>query len=293
MGTIRLIFKDTELNEQLHKDGFVVVPFLEEKEVDNLKEVFQTLHPEEQIGFYASSHVPDRTFRRLVNDAIQAVFNMPMNKLFAEVNGLGGAFISKAPGEKGVLPLHQDWNIVDESLWRSYNLWVPLVDVSEFNGAVMVLKGSHLKRKLFRGPNLPPILSNIASEVLPHMEVIPMCKGQALIYDHALWHASNINNSAESRTVAVYGLAPKGAALKYYYLQDNLISEYNANPEFYLYGNPLAGPANLELNKRYPSNQRQLTKREFYKIYGKKLPVNQSRSLVGHLLNKLKWIFGW
>ena len=286
------IFHVDALNTKLRQDGYVIVDFLDNEEVTNLRHAFQVLHPSEQSGFYASSHVEDRNFRRQVNDSITAVFQRPMMQNLINVEGLGGAFISKAPGKKGILPLHQDWNIVDETKWRSYNIWVPLVDVSEHNGAVMVLKGSHSKKHVFRGPNIPPILPGDAETVLEHMELLPMRKGQALIYDHALWHASPINQSDDPRLVAVYGMAPKSAPIKFYHMAEDMIYEYNASADFYLYENPGKGPSNLKLNQQYHSKQRPLSIGEFYEIYGDASWKINQESFLTRSVNKLKWIFG-
>jgi ectoine hydroxylase-related dioxygenase (phytanoyl-CoA dioxygenase family) len=40
----------------------------------------------------------------------------------------------KSKGENGSLHPHQDWNIVDEREFNSYNIWLPLVDVNAENG---------------------------------------------------------------------------------------------------------------------------------------------------------------
>jgi ectoine hydroxylase-related dioxygenase (phytanoyl-CoA dioxygenase family) len=60
-------------------------------------------------------------------------------------------FLNKAPqnADVGAVPLHQDPTFVDETLYRTVGLWVPLVDTVPENGGLVVVPGSH---RFNRGP---------------------------------------------------------------------------------------------------------------------------------------------
>ena len=292
-GMKRQILKDRHLDNQLDRDGFVIVPFLHSEEIKILFDEYRSTHLHDQPGFYASSHMPDPQFRRRLSNTISEVFARPIREIFSDAKGLGGAFISKAPGEKGILPLHQDWNIVDENQFRSFNIWVPLVDVTQTNGAVMVLKGSHQEKGTFRGPNILPVMKDIEKDVLKFMDILPMKKGQALIYDHALWHASPVNQSDQIRLVVVYGIVSKDAELRFYYRSGNRIEEYRAHPEFYISGSPQDGPGDLEKIREFPFDQPQITRSEFLLTHRNRIGSNKiSKSVINKFLNGLRWIFG-
>ncbi len=289
-----IIFKDLLLNEKLAGDGFVIVPFLEEVEVERLQNAFHDEIPRPPDGFYATTHEPDSVFKKRISEAIKNEIAEAGSRWFGQVNLLGGAFISKSPGIKSTLPLHQDWNIVDESLDRSFNIWIPLVDVNEENGAVMVLKGSHNKQETYRGPNLPPVLSGISDEVLKHMITLPMTTGQALIYDHALWHASPENQTKDIRPAAVLGMIPIDARMKFYYKEDRKIEEYHATPDFYLTSNPQEGPVGLEKIRDIPYAQKELSREEFFSIYLEQevAKTTTNKTIFSKLLKGIKWILG-
>ncbi|MFT5780620.1 MAG: ectoine hydroxylase-related dioxygenase (phytanoyl-CoA dioxygenase family), partial [Crocinitomicaceae bacterium] len=127
---------NSELTETLRSEGKVVFPLLSAAQVDKLKAIFHEHHSTTPEGFYATTHREDKQFRKDISNQILAVIEEDVDATFKNLKMLGGAFISKAPGEKGILPLHQDWNIVNEKEARSYNLWIPLVDVNPFNGAI-------------------------------------------------------------------------------------------------------------------------------------------------------------
>jgi hypothetical protein len=294
MDSTSKIFDQPGLNESLTENGFVVIPFLNEDEVETLLDIFNTEKPNPPAGFYATTHDADAGFKTRMSDTIKNQIARAVSEQLNQVSLLGGAFISKSPGKKSTLPLHQDWNIVDESRHRSFNIWIPLVDVTAENGAVMVLKGSHAKIPTFRGPNLPPILSKVSDAVLAEMTTLPMTKGSALIYDHALWHASPENKTTNRRPAVVVGMTEQDVEMTFYYKIDEDIQEYRATPDFYLKGNPNQGPQGLEKLRLIEDNQEQLDLHQFYKIYmDSDLPKSMtSDTLISKISKSIKWVFG-
>lgn len=240
------ILKDRELDEKLLQEGFVVIPFLNHSEISALIEFFHASHNTDQKGLYASAHVPDPEFRRRVREGMRPHFERAISENLADVNPLGGSYIIKAPGEEGTLYPHQDWNIVDEKQFRSFNIWVPLVDTTAENGAVGVISASHNKWETYRGANIDCAFRNIYDEIWDKLELLEMRAGAALIYDHRLIHASRANTSDALRVAAVFGFIPQAAEMKYYYREEDHIAEYDCNPEFYIEENPGQGPGSLK-----------------------------------------------
>ncbi|CAM6004738.1 unnamed protein product [Sphagnum balticum] len=167
---------------------------------------------------------------------------------FFIIAGRWAALISqRAKGEKGILTPHQDWNIVDEDKFRSFNIWVPLVDLSDDNGVICVMPGSHTWRKTYRSANIPTAYAEREQEFWASMQRLYMKAGEALIYDHRLIHASGANTTDEIRLACVYGIIPQGAEMLYYHGKDaQTVEVYKSNPEFFLYGNIFEGPKGLE-----------------------------------------------
>ncbi|MDX2362344.1 MAG: phytanoyl-CoA dioxygenase family protein [Crocinitomicaceae bacterium] len=279
MNTVQ--FKDIKLSNELEVEGSVIFPFLTAIQIDALKELFNKFHTENPQGFYATTHAEDKDWRKQVSNEILAIIKDSIDPLFDSIDVLGGAFISKAPGEKGILPLHQDWNIVDEKVARSYNLWVPLVDVNEFNGAMRILGRSHQKQETYRGPNLPPTLYKISDAVDQHMVSLNMKAGMGLLYDHALWHSSPINQSNELRLAIVFGVIPKGASMRFYHQNDKELEEYVSHSEFFFQNDPKDGPKGLELNKSFPFENEILNEEQFNQVYLGVEPKKKSSGFFG------------
>lgn len=263
----RIKFHDSELTERLATDGFVTFDLLRDFDLDGLKAIFKEHHSANPEGFYATTHLDDKAKRKLLSDQAMSILACRIEAHFENIELLGGAFISKAPGEKGILPLHQDWNLVDEKVARSYNLWIPLVDVNEENGAMRILVGSHTKQQTYRGPNIPPVLYPISSEVDQHMVSLNMKKGEAVLYDHALWHSSPQNQTDQLRLAFVLGVVPQEADLKYYQQKGDTVEEYASHPNFFFENDRESGPDGLELIRTFHHPNSFLSKDEFEKVY--------------------------
>src|SRR5690606_33637734 len=94
----------------------------------------------------------------------------------------------KWPGATSIIGPHQDMSFVDESRFRSYAIWIPLVGTSLENGALQVLPGSHLVLDNLRVmPGDPPWfkdgLEGIDTSDFVVLETEP---GQVVVWDHAV-----------------------------------------------------------------------------------------------------------
>ena len=245
--SLQQILRDEQLDKKLLEEGYVVIPFLSANEVSSLTNFYYENHPQQTEGMYATAHVPDISFRMKMNDFIKQNFARTIEETFVNCNPLGGSFIAKGKGTRGTINPHQDWNIVDEEKFRSFNIWVPLVDLNENNGVIKILPRSHVWLKSYRSANINSAYEAVNDLLWQKMIPLFMKRGEALIYDHRLLHASGENFSNELRLAAVYGIIPQEAEMLYYHKADeNTVEVFESNPEFFLYGNIFEGPKGLK-----------------------------------------------
>jgi hypothetical protein len=240
------ILKDSALDEALLTQGFVVVPFLDSRQVQELLHFFEDNHQSAIPGFYATAHCTDIAFRKKMNAQIQTVFAPSIENYFQQCRPLGGSYIVKSSTQEERLHPHQDWSIVDETQHRSFNIWVPLVDLNPQNGAIRVLPGSHMWLENYRGPQIQDSLFESNELIWQHMTTLQMKAGEALIYDHRLYHASYPNQTDDLRIATVFGIIPENAALFYYYGNENSVDVYQSNLEFFMEGDIQKGPTLLK-----------------------------------------------
>lgn len=261
MQSTAAILANEQLDKELLELGYVVVPFLNADEVKQLVNFYYENHPKQNEGMYATAHVPNVDFRMKMNEFIETVFARAIQQAFVNCTPLGGSFIAKGKGTNGTLHPHQDWNIVDEDKFRSFNIWVPLVDLNDNNGAIKILPESHAWLQTYRSANISSAYESVNDLLWQKMITLFMKKGEALIYDHRLLHASGENTTEELRLAAVYGIIPSDAKMMYYHkADDNTVEEFESNPDFFLYGNIFEGPKGLKSVTKKPFDFLQFTR---------------------------------
>ena len=265
---MRKIFIQEALQEQFNRDGYVVIPWLTPHETTSLKQQFENAAIKQDNQFYASAHDTDLALRRTMSDAIKDAFQQAASKTLIDMELLGGSFIVKPPAYEHVLQAHQDWNIVDESQFVSCNIWVPLVDTSKGNGAIMVMPKSHRWIDAYRHSSIPCAFSAVHDLILESMTTLELKAGEALIYNHALLHASHPNTSQFSRIACALGIKPKEADMLFYFNNEGTIEEYESNPDFFMLENVFTKPSQLNLKKSIPYNFTRCTPAEFYELSG-------------------------
>ena len=112
--------------------------------------------------------------------------------------------------------LHQDWNYTNESKFNAYNVWIPLSDVKEENGAMLFIPGSHLWFQNFRSGSLST--SRLSYQLFPQelIKKVEVQKGQAVIFHPAVFHGSFPNHTDTNRIIVTATAFEKDAPFLYY-----------------------------------------------------------------------------
>lgn len=220
------IFKDDAMQARFDKQGFLVVPFIDESEVKELNDLFDSLHPDlPKEGFVSGSYSQDFAYKKKASDEIVKIFSKHYERLFVDYQPFGAAFLFKMPSQNSELAIHQDWTIVDEEKYVALNCWVPLTDVNETNGALQIVPGSHYDAiKTLRAPTLPFFFSGNDDLVIE--ESVPMCvkAGEAVILNQSVIHYSRANRSNKIRKAITAGVKSKGTSMQFHY-KDNSKNE--------------------------------------------------------------------
>ncbi|MEZ4931458.1 MAG: phytanoyl-CoA dioxygenase family protein [Saprospiraceae bacterium] len=217
------IFKDPIQQELFDRQGFITLPFIDKDIVEKLDQVFDELHPQlPDGGFISGSYSPDYNYKKTASDNILQAFKKSYEKIFQNYHAIGGAFLFKMPSENSELMMHQDWTIVDEGKYYALNVWVPLTDINEKNGALMVLPGSHFRSiQTLRAPTLPFFFSGNENILKEHLVPLYVKAGEAVIINQSLVHFSPANISGKIRKAITAGVVSQGAQICYYYKDPN------------------------------------------------------------------------
>lgn len=263
------LFRDRALNHALFQDGYITLPFLNADEVLQLKELFFQHHSESDVqGLYVSSHAKDAAVTDAINDAIRSIFKRAIDEHIEAGLTLGGTFITKAARQTDRLEPHQDWSIVDESRFRSFTIWVPLQDTDDENGCMYVLPKSHEYVRGYRHVTIPSVFGPIYETIWKHMTPVHLKAGEAIVFDHALGHASKPNSTDKPRIVATHSLISPNAEMRFYWNNNGTVEEYLGENDFYTSEAAKTGPGHLTKIRDLDFEIHQLDDQEFYTLAG-------------------------
>lgn len=231
-------FRDPELEARFVEHGFVVVDLFDDEDLDQILGIADSVYVDERSGFHASNLSGAHAYRHAVNREVSPIVGRVAASLFTDHEPYFSSLVVKWVDGDSSFPSHQDWNMVDEGLHRSLNVFVPLVDATEANGALRVLPGSHRVLRPIRCSPMPPAGCESAGwRVTPEeMEVVELRRGQVLVFDHALLHCSAPNTTDDPRWAAITAFKPRGAELYHWYLPDperHELEVYRVDSDFF------------------------------------------------------------
>jgi len=243
---MRALFKNPELQQQFESQGFVKLPLLNKEEVETLLNFYQDQNFDNKIddGFHISLDNKNQELVTAVGEKIKSVLVPKTTEIFDRVQVFTASYVIKEPGLQNIVPPHQDWSFVDENEFCSVTVWTPLVDVTENNGALGIIKGSHNLFNHHRSSPSPQSKSPLADHIFtlfPYVDIVEMKAGETLIFNNKLIHASPPNLSDQARIAVGIGVTQEEAQLRHYYHVPNSepaqLEVYEVEKEFYTWYN--------------------------------------------------------
>lgn len=207
------IFIDQELQQQFDTDGFVKLQLLTKEDIVTLNDLCTAYFPETGSTFFSSSFLNDFDLKKEISDKITTIVQERASSFFQNFRLIGAAFLIKGIGPHSEMPMHQDWTIVDESQFYAINTWIPLTEATAANGALEVIKGSHLWSKALRAPTLPFYYEGYQEKLKKQLTLVEASPGEAIILNQAIIHYSKANTTTTPRPALTTGMVSKEAPL--------------------------------------------------------------------------------
>lgn len=234
----RIIFNRPELDRQFKADGYVIIPdFLSLSEVEDLRQFYQENPSENQEGFHTTIHSKNYEYRKSVTEEINKRFSRKSSVLLNKYNPIFSCFTVKEPDTNSGFDLHLDWSMVDERSFSSITIWTPLLDITDENGYLWVLNGSHNFNYTIRGGPGLYLWSNEKPDKKTSsypLKKIKLKRGEALIYDHRTFHGSPPNLSSEVRVAINFTAVPEEAKCLHYQFRENgFVDVFESPVDFY------------------------------------------------------------
>jgi hypothetical protein len=222
---VRATFFDAELERALDRDGYAVVPLLDDDAVGELTELYWRIGPapgDPRMTIHFDFQSPSAEYKQAVSDLTRPILEPKVASLLDRFHLFSPSFIMKWPGGRSGFAPHQDSTLVDEQRFRSVTIWCPLTDTTgadgQDNGILRFVPGSHEFVRWIRAHDPGAFaFDGLEQDIVDHFGVaLPLRAGEAVLFDHRTVHFSMPNDSQDSRLVVAMGLRPAEADLLHF-----------------------------------------------------------------------------
>lgn len=210
---------DGELGARLARDGYTVVQVLDDAELETVRSIRErhgAAPGDPATGLFNDTWSTDLDYKRQVSGELADVLTAAMARQLPDHRALGFAHIVKWSGPGGSVVAHRDPTFLDEARFRSLMLWCPLSDVTDADGALWVVPGSHRRASGLRVHQSPEnVVEGLAPVAGGPARLLELRAGEGIIYDHALVHVSGPNTGTGERVAVASPLIPRAAQAWY------------------------------------------------------------------------------
>ncbi|CAM6004739.1 unnamed protein product [Sphagnum balticum] len=242
------------------RDGFLVLEVLPQPVTDALREVVSQYRYSNTGHFHYSLMANDLQGNRNLRSAIRDILSDFYASYFRDYRTVHESLLIKPAHTQEEMSLHQDWSIVDESAYQCATLWIPMSDVSEQNGSLFVLPGSHRWFDTIRSSSLPTARIESTGTLLAMCRSFDLRAGQAFLFHPAVLHGSYANRHSEDRIVVTANIIADDADLIHYQkVSDSEVAVRQIDEDAMLAG--LKDMAHGKLNDLKESHRMQYTHR--------------------------------
>jgi ectoine hydroxylase-related dioxygenase (phytanoyl-CoA dioxygenase family) len=153
-------------------------------------------------------------------------------------------FIYKQGNSQNEVGIHQDWTYVDENIYNSVNVWLPLCNTDWQNGGLFLLPKSHKIDFHIRSTPFEDIFEKYKNKIHEKSISIQTKLGQAVIYDSRLIHFSTPNYTPNYRVACACIFIPNESTPLHFYKEKEIIYKYEVESAFYINYDPFKKPLN-------------------------------------------------
>lgn len=209
------VIKNSTLASTIHEKGYAVIPFLDEKALLLIKNLYASEHKlkNEDGAMFYGLYSKDIAYRRRVHESIASIVKPFLDQQFTAYKNVVNTYITKISGPKSEFSVHQDTTALDEFKFSPLSVWIPLQDITPQNGALAVIEKTHWFFSPYRSISFPFPFARITNTLKKYLVPVYLKAGEALVFDPRIVHNSLPNTSGTDRVVALCGVFPEQAEL--------------------------------------------------------------------------------
>lgn len=228
-----------KIQTELDTYGFSTIDILNTEELQKLSDIYNKyktkIDTTTSNGIHMTNWISNRQIKYSISQEIESCIHECMNKILQNYTSLNHVFIVKNKHSSSNFPIHQDWSFVNEDIYDSINIWIPLQDTNQTNGGIYFIPGSHLLKNNIRGAGkLTFDFTPYYKKLKKHFTPVTLKKGQILLFYHSTIHGSTPNKSDNPRIIVAASVIHKDAniIINNFDEQSNTLRRFVADKEF-------------------------------------------------------------
>lgn len=220
------IFADLDRQKDFDREGYSVVRLLSPETVAALAAELPAIRPALDFtpntskldhAYHVSLLDPDVAYREAAWKFARDALWEPLQPILTGYRLLTGGLLVK-PAGAAPLSMHRDWTMLPDVDQVALNIWCPLIDVDESNGALAVVPGSHRLVPNVEAAHVRPFFADYGDLLTDLSISLPLAAGEAVIFDYRTIHGSRANRSSQPRPAISSACIPTGASAVTYAL---------------------------------------------------------------------------
>lgn len=223
------------VTDKLKELGFYKFQLATEGQLDQLRGLYTDYSEQSMVESGMSvSHNHGQPKQNLeLSKNIESIVGPRLTALFPGYRFFVGHFVVKAANCKHSFQLHQDWNIIDETVGQSIQVWIPLELSYPENGGLCFVPRSHLFGHAFRSGSFGLPRVDITTRLHPYLSYVRLFPGEATAFYNSLLHGSFSNATDTDRVSVLVNLVPENVPTVYFHLDEasNKMETYTLNAE--------------------------------------------------------------
>jgi len=231
-----------EKNEiDFFKNGFAKFQLLDANEVENIKNFYQEEIANYQNisgkgGFHTTSNTHNVLLVNKVDEFLKQHLIHKLKNHFVNCTYTICNYLVKEADQNSEVTPHQDWLLVDETKFTSFNIWICLDEANEKSGCLKIIPRSQQLNFSHRAEDIPRFFDPFKENITPYFVNIPTKPGECIVLNHSIIHGSVKNISGKKRISCVVGAYESGAELFFFKPSKNLnkILKYKISPNTFL-----------------------------------------------------------
>ncbi len=236
------IFYNEAYQKEFDEVGYVSMPFLNESEVNELRDLYYRLNvpDKDKTGLHSVLSYSEYDKRKEMHEGIMKVVEGPLNRNLKDRSVLIASYLTKTKEHSGLVCCHQDFTMCDEAEETSIFAWIPLMDVDKESGALGFIPGSHRFFDYERTYPFPVAQTPVEvhrRKLTAFTKILPMKSTDIVFFNTKTIHGSFPNDSGQDRIAINISIRPKNQLPYLYYLKPNgkqdTIIKYHLDEEFY------------------------------------------------------------